>query len=449
VLPSVKRRLLSGGAWATGGRMVAAFTALATNALLARLLSPQDLGVYFLAFSVVGVGTLLGSLGLEEAVVRFVAESIGLDQFEKARRVLRRTVVLGVIGALGAGTTYLILGPVVGEDLFHAPNLAAATALIAVWMMVMTLQLLLGGAFRSLHDIRLYTIFNGLATGVFLTASLGVLWSLTAQTTLTAAFLLAVSSASVNVILGGWILHRKVERLPRRGGEGHVLGVGEIVRVALPLSVTNLTVLGLTQADLWILGAFRPAEEVAIYGAAARAVVLVAMPLLVINTVLAPTIAEMYAQGRKRELERVLRATATVAGIPAFLTLVAFILFGGPILGLVFGDYYREGATILALLSMAHLVNVWSGAGSAVLAFTGHQTTMMALAVAGGLITVMAGLGAVGPYGATGVAGAAAAGISAYNTVLWLVAKRKTGMWTHVGFRDLSDVMRAMKGTEK
>jgi O-antigen/teichoic acid export membrane protein len=228
-----------------------------------------------------------------------------------------------------------------------------------------------------------------------------------------------------------------------------VLGVGEIVRLALPLSVTNLTVLGLTQADLWILGAFRPAEEVAIYGAAARAVVLVAMPLLVINTVLAPTIAEMYAQGRKRELERVLRATATVAGIPAFLTLVAFILFGGPILGLVFGDYYREGATILALLSMAHLVNVWSGAGSAVLAFTGHQTTMMALAVAGGLITVMAGLGAVGPYGATGVAGAAAAGISAYNTVLWLVAKRKTGMWTHVGFRGLSDVMRAMKGTEK
>ena len=228
-----------------------------------------------------------------------------------------------------------------------------------------------------------------------------------------------------------------------------MLGVGEIVRVALPLSVTNLTVLVLTQADLWILGAFRSAEEVAIYGAAARAVVLVAMPLLVINTVLAPTIAEMYAQGRKRELERILRATATVAGIPAFLTLAAFILFGGPILGLVFGDYYREGATILALLSLAQLVNVWSGAGSAALAFTGHQATMMALAVAGGLITVTAGLAAVGPYGATGVAGAAAAGISAYNTVLWLVAKRKTGMWTHVGFRGFSDVMRAMKGTEK
>src|SRR3712207_6782370 len=40
--PSVKRRLLSGSAWATGGRMITAAAALATNALLARLLSPQD-----------------------------------------------------------------------------------------------------------------------------------------------------------------------------------------------------------------------------------------------------------------------------------------------------------------------------------------------------------------------------------------------------------------------
>jgi O-antigen/teichoic acid export membrane protein len=449
VMPSVKRRLLSGGAWAIGGRIATVFTALATNVLLARLLSPQDFGFYFLAFSVAGVGTLLGSLGLEEAVVRFVAESIGLDQFAKARRVLRRTLVLGVLGALGAGATYLFLGPVVGDDLFHAPTLVAATELIAGWIVVLTLQLLLGGVFRSFHDIRLYTVFNGLATGVFLTASLGVLWWLRPHTTLTTVLLLAVGSASVNVILGSWIMRRKVARLPGRGGEDQILGAGALMRVALPLSVTNLTILVLTQADLWILGAFRPAEEVAIYGAAARAVVLVAMPLLVVNTVLAPTIAEMYAQGRKRELERILRAAATVAGIPAFLALAAFILFGGPILGLVFGDYYREGATILALLSLAQLVNVWSGAGSATLAFTGHQATMMALAVAGGLITVMAGLGAVGPYGATGVAGAAAAGISTYNTVLWLVAKRKTGMWTHVGFSGFSDVIRAMKRTEK
>jgi O-antigen/teichoic acid export membrane protein len=46
--------------------MVTAFAVLASNAMLARLLSPQDLGAFFLAFSIVWVGSLLGSLGLDK-----------------------------------------------------------------------------------------------------------------------------------------------------------------------------------------------------------------------------------------------------------------------------------------------------------------------------------------------------------------------------------------------
>ena len=40
---------------------------------------------------------------------------------------------------------------------------------------------------------------------------------------------------------------------------------------------------------------------------------------------------------------------------------------------------------------------------------------------------------------------AVAAGISAYNVSLWLVTKRKTGMWTHVGFSGLSDAISTLK----
>ena len=74
-LLSTKRRLLSGSVWVVGGRIATAFAALATNVLLARSLSPEDLGVYFLAFSLVQVGAGLGPLGLDHAVLRFLPES--------------------------------------------------------------------------------------------------------------------------------------------------------------------------------------------------------------------------------------------------------------------------------------------------------------------------------------------------------------------------------------
>ena len=444
----VQRRLLSGGAWASGGRIAMVFTALATNALLARLISPREVGFYFLAFSVVQLGSLVGSLGLERAVVRFVAESVGSEQFKRARRALAWIAVLGVLGALGVGIAYSLSGRLVGGSVFHAPPLVAATGLIAGWMAVLALQKILAGAFQSFHDIRLSTVFGGLASGGMLAASLGVLWLSPGHTTLATALLLGASTAAISLLLGSWLLHRKVTHLPAQGAgedtKGHTIGFREIMRVAWPLTVTNLTLFVLTQAPLWILGAFRPPEEVAIYGAASRAVVLVAMPLSVANSVLPPLIAEMYPQGRTRELERALRTTATVAGIPAFLALAAFVLFGGPILGLMFGDYYREGALILALLSIAQLVNVWTGSGSIALSYTGHQTAMMALTVGGGLATVLAGLAVVGPYGVNGVTVAVAVGIVGYNLALWFATKRKTGMMTQVTFSGLSDAIRTL-----
>ena len=60
----LKRRLLRGGGWAFGGKMLVALTGLLSSALLARLLTPQALGTYFLAYSIVNVGTTLGALGL-------------------------------------------------------------------------------------------------------------------------------------------------------------------------------------------------------------------------------------------------------------------------------------------------------------------------------------------------------------------------------------------------
>jgi O-antigen/teichoic acid export membrane protein len=41
------------------------------------------------------------------------------------------------------------------------------------------------------------------------------------------------------------------------------------------------------------MGAFRPHTEVAVYGAASRLVILVAMPLVIVNSVVPPLIAGM------------------------------------------------------------------------------------------------------------------------------------------------------------
>lgn len=443
-MESLKRRLLSGSAWAFAGRIATAFTAFASTALLARLLSPGDFGVYLLAFSVVSVGALVGALGLDHAVVRLVAESVGLNQLGRARRVLGKVLVLGLLGALGVGVLYMLVGGVVGRYVFHAPALAAVTGLVAGWMALTALQQLLAGAFRSLHDIRLASVFYSLAAGALLTVSLAVVWLLMGRATLVTVLLLTVGSGFASAMLASWLLYRKMASLPSGGATDRVARFGGILGMAWPLLSINVLwfALGQGQVDLWIVGAFRPQHEAAIFGAAARAAILVGMPALVFNAVVSPLIVEMYAQGKKRELERALRVTTTLAAIPAFLTMVAFISLGAPIMGFLFGDYYREGATILALLSVGQFVNVWVGPCGQALMMTEHQGLALAITVAGGLLMIVLGVGAVGPYGATGVAVATAVGIAVTNMAYWLGARYKVGLWTHPKRIGLSALIR-------
>jgi len=439
---SLKRRLLSGGAWALGGKVVTALTVLTTNALLARILSPQDLGTYFLAFSVVLLGATVGSLGLNQAVVRFVAESMGLNQPGRARRIVYLVLGTGTLGALGAGVLYLAFGRILVEKLFDSPALAAVSGLIAGWIVVMILQNLMAETFRGFHDIRLATAFSGMVTGILLTVCLGSLWLLERESTLTTVLLLAVGSGLASALLAGSLLRRKIMHLNSQYRE-HRMEVKEVMLVAWPLLITSVTLFVLTQADLWVLGVFRPQEEVAVYGAAVRLVTLVAMPLFIVNSVVPPLIAEMYAQGKKRELERTIRATATLAGIPALLVLVLFIFVGSSIMGLVFGDYYRGGAAGLELLSIGQLANVWAGSCGLTLLMTGRQVIMMALTIACGVITVAVALGVVEQYGAVGVAVAAATGLVLQNVSMWLAVRFTVGMWTHIGFFNISKLVKS------
>ena len=215
ILPSLKRRLVSGGAWALGGRVAQALTVLATNALLARLLSPQELGAYFLAFSLVMLGSMIGSLGANYAAVRFVAESIGVNQFARARHAVGVMCVVGVLGALGCGSLYLLSGGMLANKLFHAPALAAVTGLVAGWIVVMALQSLLAETFRGFQDIRLATAFGGLLTGLLLTAFLAFLWVFGGRADLTTVMLLAAGSSLTSVLLAGWLVRSKVSSLQR------------------------------------------------------------------------------------------------------------------------------------------------------------------------------------------------------------------------------------------
>ncbi len=432
---------------------------IVTNGLVMRMLTTKDeRNAYWLALSIVSLGAVVGSLGLPKTVVQLVAENMGLNRSGRARRVIYTVLGIGVFGTLGVGLAYLLLGGLVG-NLFHSPALVGVTGLLAGWIAISVVQEITAETFRGFHDIRWATLLGGLATGgksgglimrILLLGILAVLWVNSGEANLATVMLVCIGSGSVSVLLSGWLLWAKVTSLGSQvAQEEEPVRPKEVLDDAIPFLVIALTSFVLLSSDIWILGFFD--KEVAVYGAASKLVTFVGMPLLIVNLVMPPIAAEMYAQGKTAKLERTLRTFSTLAGVPAMLFLAVFMLLGGPILGLVYGDrlfppgsptILHQGATVLVILSAAKLVAVWSGSCGLVLQFTGHQTSMLRVSLLTSPLFFVAAILAVRDYGPVGVACAAATTTALQNVIMVLLAKRKTGMWTHVMF-SLSPLRRA------
>jgi O-antigen/teichoic acid export membrane protein len=415
-----------------GGRIVTILLGLLINVLLARLLTHAELGAYFTTFTMVMIGSTIAELGLDRTVVRLVAASIATDQPGKARHAVAIVFLYGTIGSAAVALTFgLGLGGWLARNVYHSTLVAGLVPLGAGWIVATALQSLVVETFRGFQRFAASTLFDAFLVDVLSASAFGALFVFGRRIDVNGVAGLSLAFTGAVALAGGALLLLRVRGLR---GEGRVAR-HEAFGIAWPLLVTSISIYLLgTGIDLLVLGAFRPQAAVALYGAASRLTLLVATPFMILQGVAPPIVAELHAQGRKRDLERSMRAVATLAGVPTFLLLTVFLLFGHEVMGLLYGAYFRQGASILAILSVARLVAVWTGSCGVALMMTGHQRAMMYLTIATGICSVTGGVLLAPHFGAIGVAVATSASQIIQNLVQLFLAKRLVGVWTHIYF---------------
>jgi O-antigen/teichoic acid export membrane protein len=442
---AIRDRLIRGSAWVLAGKVLASVLQLVVVAVLFKLLKKQ-LGVYFLSFQLAQFGATLSLLGLERAIVRLVAAARGTDQPQRARKAVRVAFTCGALGSLSVAAVLVIgFGNFLANHVYHNLALAHVLVFTAAWLIALAMQTLLAETFRGFQRFLAATIVDGLVAYAFSAVVFMTLWLLDKKPTIGEAILLSVGFTSLTALVAGWAMRRQVRSLHGRGS----LAGREVFSLAWPLLVVNLaSYMAGTGVDLFVVGAFRPIQDVAVYGAASRLVFFLATPFIIVSQVVPPIVAELHAQGRKAELQRSLRMVATLAGIPAAVILLAFLFFGRPIMGTLFDDTFRRGATVLAILSLARLVAVCTGSCGVVLMMTGHQREMMNLSIFAGVLSVCGELLLAPHFGIVGVATATATAQVIQNALMLAFARRRVGIWTHVefSFRPVKELMAALRG---
>ncbi|MGH6946595.1 MAG: lipopolysaccharide biosynthesis protein [Kiloniellales bacterium] len=423
------RRLVRGGGWALLARTVALPIGLLQAMLLTRILTPAEVGAYFLAISLIGLLAILAQGGMSRPMVKMVASALATERPRAARHAIRVALLVTLAGgvllalALAAG-----LGEGLSAMLEDGDALRRVLPIIAAMVLAFALIDVVAETLRGFHDLRAASAFGDyLAQRAALLLVLGTIWLAGWPADLTTVLAAALAAAVLMLSLALGQLRRQLGKIGRHGARWRT---AEVLGHGLPFLLMRLNFWFSAGADLWVLGMFRPPEEVAIYGAASRLAVIVGTPLAVSNAVLAPVIAELHSRGERTRLEKVMRAAATLGVLPSLLLATLFFALGDQILSIAFTEAYAEGRLVVVILAIGHLVNVLFGSCALALTMTGHQRDVVVVSALAGLVTVVAFYLVAPAYGAPGVALAAALALIFYNVVLAGIVRWRLRMIT-------------------
>lgn len=431
-------RLRTGAVWVVFGRSLGIGVTMLVNMALARWLSPAEFGSFLLLSSVLAIGSLLAMLGLNTAVVRFVAESLGRGDVGRARQSLWLMIGVAAMAITSiAGLSALVLAyygtKFLGVEAVPGIVPMAVTSLVLLAVLQLTAE-----ACRSLHELRLASLFSGGQTGGLLSNIVLLILIAAAMVvgrpSLFAAIVLNLLAMGISLPLAVFGFARAARTRLVTAAPQHpvsTLAIGDLLRFSVPMLMIQLLTFTTTQADLWIAGICWPHDQLALYGAARRLMLIVTMPLQMVNLTVISSIAELYGQQRERDLERVLRGAASWAAWPSIAAIVCLILWGGPILELLFGPYFRQAALPLGILGVGQLFLVLAGSCGCALEMTGHQVGSLVINLVAALALSILGSWAALDFGIVGLAITSASIVAAQSISLWLLAKRVVGVWTH------------------
>lgn len=420
--------MAKGTGWAFLGKVGAMLFGICTNVLLARLLSPSELGAYFLVMSIGAVAVLVGQFGQNQVVVRFIAEGSGEEILSKSRDAIHKAFIITFIFSGTVSLCYFAFDRLLAS-LLHAPVIASVSGLVVVWIMASSLRGLAAECFRGFHDIRKASIFEALAyTSLFL-AMLLFAWFLPADVRFHVAIQLSTMAAVLVALWALWGLWKKITQIPSQD----MLSYQDMIRTGWPLLISNIVVVAITQAGLWIVSIISGPSDVALYGAAFRLVILLQMPLLILNSILPPIIARLHIQGKRQEIERSLRLVTAAAFVPALILFVVFLFWGGEILSRLYGEFYAGAFWILIILGIGIMANAWAGFCGPTLMMTGHQKTLMTTSIVTGCLAVLLAFILGHFFEAEGVAASMAFGMALQHVLMLLAVRRHVGIWTHAG----------------
>jgi O-antigen/teichoic acid export membrane protein len=406
-------------------RLIAMAIAYASIIALARWMGAPEYGAFAYVIAWVAFLAMPAGLGIPVASVRFLSEYSARQSTSLIRGMLSRGawLILGTSLVIAAIAIVIVLES--GDRVPHAYRIPLIIGLAGLPVAALfTLQSQVGRAFGWIamaysptqiwHPLLLLLAAGALvATHTPLTASLLVpLW---------------LTVAALCTLIQALVYMRRLN--PTLRGVSPEYDQRNWLRVSLPLLLIDGFAAIVNYSDILMVGLFVGPAAVAFYSAASRSAALVMAIYGSVHALSGPRIAELYAKGQKKELQKLLSGIVPWISIPPAIAAIALAI-AGPFILRLFGHGFEVAWLALVLLAFANLITSITGPSALLLNMTGHQDSTATVYGLSALGNIVLNLFLVPRFGITGAAVGTTIATVASNIALVVIAKQKLGLHT-------------------
>lgn len=415
------------GLWATGiVRIGGVLVSFAAVVVLARLLGPDGYGRYVYVLSVLSAVTFPVQSGLSTLVVRETARAAQARDWSLLAGLWRWT------SRVIAGYAAIAAAMIAGALWFGRDVLSDST----VELFVLGLPLVLctawaasrAAALAGLRRVALGRIADdvlrpGLPIGLFvpvyylLPTHQNTVWIAMAVTSLASILILLATTALLRYSAPAVAIRVR----PRFHSGTWLKSLG-------PLALLGGMQLIMRYTDIVTLGFFVSASDIGIYRTAMQCALPIGFVLHTINMVVGPDIPRLLETQDWRSLQALVTRSARLSLAGALPAALVMIVAGGGVLTLLFGPSYAAGRWALAIIAVGQLANIVAGPVGLMLNMSGHEHAAMRGTAVGAAVNAGLNLALIPWLGIAGAAIATAAGLVAWNLLLWRTTRHCVGV---------------------
>jgi len=371
--------------FALAGKVFGLLFGFVAQAVFARTLGADALGVFVLGWTVVFGVTILTTLGFEHSFVRFLSKYQSTGRSAESRSVFLLGVRVSIVAAVVGTLLMILLRSPLAHGVFNEPRLESVLVWIALAVVPFSLMRIFSGALRGLKDIRSLVIGFDVSHRigrlvlflVLLTLGMklyGIVWATVGATVLSAVLLLFFLKRR-----GPFLFDRSIspKPIPRKS----------IVLYSGAMLADSFMAFLMQHSGRIVLGIFLVSADVGVYNVAALMATLVTFVLLSFNSIFSPVISDLYHRDRFDLLEPLFHSVTRwtiISSLPIYL----WLLVAGETTLAVFGQEFVRGYDAMVIMATGLLIAVSIGPVGVTLSMTGHQKWNVYNAIALAVVSV-------------------------------------------------------------